>query len=78
MPKVKALTYGLPLNRDQYERAKTILKVKFRKPSEITNPHIQYIMSLTTITQISLGKIHDFYEKLVTHSQSLDTRDKLK
>ena len=30
-------------------------------------------MSLPTITQTSVGKVHDFYEKLVTHSQDLDT-----
>ena len=35
-------------------------------------------MSLPTITQPSVGKIHDFYEKLVTLSQAFDTMGKLK
>ena len=35
-------------------------------------------MSLPTITQSSDGKIHDFYEKLVIHSQALATMGKLK
>ena len=35
-------------------------------------------MSLPTITQTSVGKIYDFYEKLVTYSQALDTMGKLK
>ena len=30
-------------------------------------------MSLPTTTQASVGKIHDFYEKLETHSQALGT-----
>ena len=52
------------------------MRVKFGKPSEVTTAHIQHIqctMSLPTITQTSVGKVHDFYEKLVTHSQDLDT-----
>ena len=36
------------------------------------------LMSLPTITQTSVGKIHDFYEKLVTLSQAFDTMGKLK
>ena len=35
-------------------------------------------LSLPTITDTGVGKIHDFYEKLVTHSQALDTMGKLK
>ena len=49
------------------------MRVKFGKPSEVTTAHIQRTMSLLTITQTSVGKVHDFYEKLVTHSQDLDT-----
>ena len=61
-----------------YERIRTILKAKFEKPSEVTNAHIQCIYSLPTITETGVGQIHDFYEKLVTHSQALDTMGKLK
>ena len=35
-------------------------------------------MSLPIITQTSVGKTHDFYEKLITHSPALDTMGKLK
>ena len=48
------------------------------KPSEVTIVHIQCIMLLPNITQTSFVKIHDFYEKLLTHSQVLDTMGKLK
>ena len=76
--KRRVLIDGLPFNTERYERAKTTLKAKFGKHSEVNNAHIQYIMSLPTITQSCVEKIHDFYEKLVTHSQALDTIDKLK
>ena len=71
----KVLTDGLPFNTAAYERAKTIFKAKFGKPSEVTNA---CIMSLPTIIQSSVGKNLDFYEKLVTHSQASDTMGKLK
>ena len=54
------------------------MKAKFEKPSEVANTHIQYIMSLPTITQSGDRKIHNFYEKLATYSQVLDTMGKLK
>ena len=78
IPKIRALINVLPFNTEGYERAKTILKAKFGKPSVVTNAHIQCFMSLPGITQSSVGKIHDFYEKLVTHSQALDIMGKLK
>ena len=76
--KVRVIIDGLPFKTEGYERAKTILKAKFGKPSEVTNAHIQCIMSLPIITQTSIGKINDFYEKQVTRSQALDTMGKLK
>ena len=75
--KVRALVDGLPFNTEGYKRAKAILKAKFGKPTKITNAHIQCIMSLPIIIQNNIIKIHDFYEKLVTHSQTLDTMGKL-
>ena len=60
IPKVRALVDGLPFNTEGYERAKAILKTKFGKPSEVTNTHIQFIMSLPTVTQNNVIKIHDF------------------
>ena len=78
IPKVRVLVDGLAFNTEEYERAKVILKTKFGKPSEVTNSHIQCIMSLPIITQNNVIKIHDFYEKHVTHSQALDTMGKLK
>ena len=34
-------------------------------------------MSLPAIIQASVGKMNDLYEKMVTHSQALDTTGKL-
>ena len=78
IPKVRALVDGLPFNTEGYETAKAILKTKFGKPSKVTNAHIQCIMSLPMITQNNVIKIHDFYEKVTTHSQALDAMGILK
>ena len=78
IPKVRALVDRLPLNTEGYEKAKAILKAKLGKPSLATNAHIQCILFLPIITQNNVIKIHDFYEKLVNHSQALDTMGKLK
>ena len=78
IPKVRALIDGLPHNSEGYQRAKTILKTKFGRPSEVTNAHIQCIISLPVINHTNPAKIHEFYEKLVTHAQALDTMGKLK
>ena len=51
IPKVRILINDLLFNTEGYERAKTILKTKFGKPSEVTDTHIQCIMSLPTMTQ---------------------------
>ena len=61
IPKIRALVDGLPFNTEVYVRAKAISKAKFGKPSEVTNSHIQCIMSLSLITQNNVIKIHDFY-----------------
>ena len=61
IPKIRALVDGLPFNTEVYVRAKAISKAKFGKPSEVTNSHIQCIMSLSIITQNNVIKIHDFY-----------------
>ena len=77
-PKVRALIDGLPFTTEGYERAKNILKSKYGKDSEVANAHIQSIISLPTITGSSPYKINEFYEKLVTHVQALDTMGKLR
>ena len=69
VPKVRALTDGLPFNTEWYERARTILKARFGKPSEVANLRIQCITSLPAITQTSFGKIHNFNKKLATQTK---------
>lgn len=78
IPKVRALIDGLIFNTEKYGRAKTILRVEFEKLSEAANANIQCILSSQAITQASVQKIHDSYEKLVTYPQALDTMEKLK
>ena len=78
IPKGRALADGLPFNTKGYGRVKAILKAKFGKPGEVANAHIKCIMSLLIITQKNFIKIHDFYEKLLTPLQALDTMGNLK
>ena len=69
---------GLPFTVQGYERAKCILQTKYGRPSEVANAHIQSIISLPTIHGTNPGKIHEFYEKLVTNVQALETIGKLR
>ena len=55
-----------------------MLKSKYGKDSEVANAHIQALISLSTITSSNPYKSNEFYEKLVTHIQALDTMAKLK
>ena len=77
-PKVRILVDGLPFTTERYERAKKILKTKYDKDSVVANAHMQSLISLPTITSSNPHKINEFYEKLVTHVQALDTGGKLK
>ena len=77
-PKDKNLVDELPFATEGYERAKNILKSKYGKDCEVANAHIQGLISLPKITSSHPNKINEFYEKLVTHVQALDTMGKLK
>ena len=76
-PKARVLTDGLPFTTEGYERAKVILKSKFGKPSEVAKAHIENVISLPVINNSNPGRIHSFYEKLVTSVQSLESMGKL-
>ena len=78
VPKVQLLIKGLPYTSEGYERAKTILKSTYGKPSELANAHIQNILKLPVSLGSNPVKIHEFYEQLVTNVQSLDTMGRLK
>ena len=67
----------MPYNSEGYERAKTILKSTCGKPSKLASARIQNIVNLPVISRSNPNKIHDFYEKLITSVQSLDTMGKL-
>ena len=76
-PKARVLIDGLPFTTEGYERAKVILKSKFGKPSEVAKAHIENVISLPVINNSNPGRIHSFYEKLVTSVQSLESMGKL-
>ena len=75
---MKPLIDGLPFTSEGYERAKNILQTKFGKTSDVITAHVRGIMDLPTISGSNAVKIHDFYEKLVTYVQAVETMGKLK
>ena len=78
VPRVRAVVDGLPFNSEGYTRAKNILKTKYGKPSEVANAHIQSIMGLPVISGTNPVRINEFYEKLVTNIQTLESMGKEK
>ena len=77
VPNVRTAIDGLPFTNEGYRKAKEILKNKYGKESEVINAHVQAVMSLGMINNANPGPIHNFYEKLVTHIQALETMGKL-
>jgi hypothetical protein len=78
LAKVRAFVDGLPFSTEGYERAKTILKTRYGKESEVANAHIQSIISLPTVPGTDAKKINRFFETLVANTQTLETMGKLK
>ena len=76
--KVRLLIDGLPFTSEGYERAKNILQTKYGKTSEIVTAHVKGIMDLPAINGSNAAKIHEFYQKLLTHVQAMETMGKLK
>ena len=75
---VRVFVDGLPYNSEGYERAKFILSSKYGKSSEVANAHMQEIIGLSTITGTRPAPIQEFYEKLTSHVQVLETMGKIK
>ena len=78
IPKARLLMNVLSWDTEGYEQAKNILSTKVWKPIELANAHIQIILLLTVIGRANPVQINEFYEKLMTNVQSLDTMGKLK
>ena len=76
--KVRVSIDGLPFNSEGYERAKNILNSRYGKISEIVNAYVQAILALPHTHGSQPAKIYDFYEKLLTNVQSLETLGRLK
>ena len=51
---------------------------KYAKPRTVANAHIQCIMGLSVITETNPTRINEFYEKLVTNIQTLESMGKKK
>ena len=77
LPHVRKLVDSLPFTSEGYSRAKTILQAKFGKPTVVANAHINCIISLPIVFGSHPNKVHDFYEKLMSSVQALETMRKL-
>ena len=75
-PNVRSSIDSLPFSSKVYERAKNILQSKYGKSSEVINTHVQEIMGLPVVNETNPKIIHEFYSKLVTHVQALETMGK--
>ena len=78
VPRVRTTIDGLPFTSEGYVRAKNILKTKYGRLSEVANAHIQSIMGLPVITGTHPARICEFYEKLVTNIQTLESMERRK
>ena len=74
-PKVHLLVDGLPFNTEGYTQAKNILITWYGKVSEVVNKHTQAIVTLPIVHGSNSIRIHEFYEKLLKHVQSLGTTE---
>ncbi|CAB3990275.1 Hypothetical predicted protein [Paramuricea clavata] len=76
-PSVKRVVEALPFTPEGYNRAKSILKDRFGKESEIEKAYVKEILELPHITSPSPKKIGEFYEKLSYSVQALKTMKRL-
>ena len=68
---------ALPFTAEGYNRAKSILKEKFGKDSEMIKAYSKEILELPTLTGANPKAISDFSEKLTYCVQALQTLNKL-
>ena len=71
-PKVRKTVEALPFTSEGYNRAKSILKDKYGKESEIIKAYTKQIFELPTIHNVNVKKIHEFADKLSYAVQSLE------
>ena len=76
-PQVSRTIEALPFTAEGYNRAKSILKEKFGKDSEIIKAYTKEILELPTLTGTNPKAISDFSEKLTFCVQALQTLNKL-
>ena len=76
-PQVSRTIEALPFTAEGYNRAKSILKEKFGKDSEIIKAYTKEILELPTLTGTNPKAISDFSEKLTYCVQALQTLNKL-
>ena len=77
LPHVRKLVDRLPFTSQGYFRAKEILQPNSDKPIVVANPHVNCIVSLFVVFESLPNKFHDFFEKLMSSVQAVETMRKL-
>ena len=77
VPSAKVLIEGLPFTSEGYEKAKTILKTKYKQVREVVNAHVQCILELPKAQGTDPSKVHKFYKTLASQAETLETLGKL-
>ena len=77
MPHVCKLVDSLPFTSEGYSRAKAILQTKFGKTIVVANTHINCFITLPLTFGSHPNKVYDFYVKLTSSVQVLETMRKL-
>jgi len=75
--RVRQAIDGLPFNEDGYVRAKKCFREKYGHPDKAVGAYIINFLEMPTITERNVAKVHQFYEKLLFTTESLETLGKL-
>ena len=74
---MRKLVDRLPFTSQGYFRAKEILQANSDKPIVVANPYVNCIVSLFVVFGSHPNKFHDFFDKLMSSVQAVETMRKL-
>ena len=75
---MRNLIDGLPFTPEGYKKAKDLLARRYGKTSEVVGAYVRNILELPTVRERDVKKIHEFYEKLLSNVESLQTLQSIK
>ena len=73
---MRTTTDELPFTSEAIQKVKNILKAKYGRLIEVARAHVQSILGLPVITGTNPARICEFYDKLETNIQMLESMGK--